>query len=107
MDAEPLPGAAKEGLTLTVANHVIYYDRTFSLDDYLQSQDRIHRISQEKKCYIYNLIMKNSIDEWVNVLLKAKHLAAQLVQGDISIEYYRTQISYEFGEIIKNILAIK
>lgn len=24
------PGAAKEGLTLTVANHVIFYDRTFS-----------------------------------------------------------------------------
>ena len=46
------PGAAKEGLTLTVANHVIFYDRTFSLDDYLQAQDRIHRISQEKRCYV-------------------------------------------------------
>ena len=39
-------GAAKEGLTLTVANHAIFYDRNFSLDDYLQAQDRIHRISQ-------------------------------------------------------------
>lgn len=101
------PGAAKEGLTLTVANHVIYYDRTFSLDDYLQSQDRIHRISQEKKCYIYNLIMKDSIDEWVDMLLKAKHLAAQLTQGDISLEYYRSQISYDFSEIIRNILGIQ
>ena len=101
------PGAAKEGLTLTVANHVIYYDRTFSLDDYLQSQDRIHRISQGKKCYIYNLIMKDSIDEWIDMLLKAKHLAAQLAQGDISLEYYRSQISYEFGEIIRNILEIR
>ena len=34
------PGSAKEGLTLTVANHVIFYDRLFSLDDYLQAQDR-------------------------------------------------------------------
>lgn len=101
------PGAAKEGLTLTIANHVIYYDRTFSLDDYLQSQDRIHRISQGKKCYIYNLIMKDSIDEWIDMLLKAKHLAAQLTQGDISLEYYRSQISYEFSEIIKNILGIR
>ena len=42
------PAAAKEGLTLTVANHVIYYDRGFSLDDYLQSQDRIHRISMSR-----------------------------------------------------------
>lgn len=100
------PGAAKEGLTLTVANHVIYYDRTFSLDDYLQSQDRIHRISQERKCYVYNLIMKESIDEWVDILLQAKHLAAQLAQGDISLEYYQSQISYEFGEIVKAILGV-
>jgi SNF2 family DNA or RNA helicase len=44
------PGAAKEGLTLTVANHVIFFDRSFSLDDYLQAQDRIHRISQKREC---------------------------------------------------------
>jgi len=100
------PQAAKEGLTLTVANHVIFYDRTFSLDDYLQAQDRIHRISQTKTCFVYNLVMTDSIDEWVDVLLKSKHLAAQLAQGDISIEYYRSQISYEFGTIIRNILGI-
>lgn len=34
-----------------MANHVIFYDRGFSLDDYLQAQDRIHRISQ-KKTYV-------------------------------------------------------
>lgn len=101
------PGAAKEGLTLTAANHVIYFDRTFSLDDYLQSQDRIHRISQQKTCYVYNLIMKDSIDEWIDLLLRAKHLAAQLTQGDISIEYYRSQMSYGFGEMIRRILGIK
>jgi len=101
------PGAAKEGLTLTVANHVIYFDRAFSLDDYLQSQDRIHRISQDKKCFVYNLIMKDSIDEWIDVLLQAKHLAAQLAQGDISLEYYKSQASYDFAEIIRNVLDIK
>jgi SNF2 family DNA or RNA helicase len=99
------PGAAKEGLTLTVANHVIFYDRSFSLDDYLQAQDRIHRISQKKTCYVYNLIMKDSIDEWVDILLHSKKLAAQLAQGDISHEYYRSQISYDFGHVIKQILG--
>jgi len=99
-------GSAKEGLTLTVANHTIFYDRTFSLDDYLQSQDRIHRISQTKPCFVHNLIMQDSIDEWVDVLLTAKHLAAQLAQGDITLDYYRSKISYEFGVIIKEILNI-
>jgi SNF2 family DNA or RNA helicase len=75
------PAAAKEGLTLTVANHAVFYDRSFSLDDYLQAQDRIHRISQSRPCYISNLIANDSIDGWVDVLLAAKHLAAQLGQG--------------------------
>lgn len=55
------PASAKEGLTLTMANHVIFYDRGFSLDDYLQAQDRIHRISQKKTCYVHNIIIKDSI----------------------------------------------
>lgn len=100
------PGAAKEGLTLTVSNHVIFYDRGFSLDDYLQAQDRIHRISQKKPCYIYNLVMSDSIDEWIDILLQSKDLAAKLGQGDISEEFYKSQISYNFGEIIRNILGI-
>ena len=76
---------------MTVANHAIFYDRGYSLDDYLQSQDRIHRVSQEKVCFVYNLIMANSIDEWIDRLLENKLLAAQLVQGDISEEEYATK----------------
>lgn len=101
------PGSAKEGLTLTVANHVIFYDRGFSLDDYLQAQDRIHRVSQTKICYVYNLIMEDSVDEWVDSLLEAKRSAAQFAQGDISKETYQTRMSYSFGEILQRILAIK
>lgn len=70
------PASAKEGLTLTEANHVIFYDRGFSLDDYLQAQDRIHRISQTKTCYVHNIIARETIDEWIDVLLKAKQNAA-------------------------------
>lgn len=98
------PASAKEGLTLTMANHVIFYDRGFSLDDYLQAQDRIHRISQTKTCYIHNLIVSESIDEWIDVLLNAKHTAAELAQGDITKEQYSSNMDYSFGEIVRNIL---
>jgi SNF2 family DNA or RNA helicase len=101
------PGAAKEGLTLTVANHVIFFDRSFSLDDYLQAQDRIHRVSQINTCYVYNLMMHDSIDGWVDVLLQAKRLAAQLAQGDISLEYFQSQMTYSFGDVLREILNIK
>lgn len=98
------PASAKEGLTLTMANHVIFYDRSFSLDDYLQAQDRIHRISQKKTCYIHNIIINGSIDEWVDVLLTSKQNAAMLTQGDISIEEYRKISDYSFGDLIRTIL---
>ena len=100
------PGVAKEGLTLTAANHSIFFDRSFSLDDYLQAQDRIHRISQNRTCYIYNLVMEDSIDQWVDVLLEAKHMAAMLAQGDIDLLAYQAGMDYSFGDILNNILEI-
>jgi len=100
------PGAAKEGLTLTVANHAIFFDRGFSLDDYLQAQDRIHRVSQSKICYVYNLIMRDSVDEWLDDLLEAKKLAAQLAQGDISLAEYRSKATYSFAELLHKVLNI-
>lgn len=100
------PASAKEGLTLTVANHALFYDRSFGLDDYLQAQDRIHRISQTKTSFITNLIAKDTIDEWVDVLLAAKHLAAKLGQGDITRGQYEAEVSYSFGEMVSDILGI-
>lgn len=98
------PASAKEGLTLTMANHVIFYDRGFSLDDYLQAQDRIHRISQKKTCYIHNIIINDSIDEWIDILLKSKQNAAFLAQGDISLNEYKSVADYSFGDLINAIL---
>lgn len=98
------PQAAKEGLTLTVANNVIFYDRGFNLDDYLQAQDRIHRISQKKTCNIYNLMVKDSIDIWVDKLLQAKQNAAFLAQGDYKLAKYQSVMDYSYGDLIKEIL---
>lgn len=99
------PGAAKEGLTLTVANHVVFYDRTYSLDDYLQAQDRIHRVSQTRTCYVYNMIMQDSVDEWIESLIEEKRLAALLTQGDIDQSEYASKASLSFFEILKGILG--
>ena len=101
------PQAAKEGLTLTVANNVIFYDRGFNLDDYLQAQDRIHRISQQKTCNIYNLMMKNSVDIWVDKLLQAKQNAAFLAQGDYKLAKFQSVMDYSYGDLIKEILNIE
>ena len=98
------PGAAKEGLTLTAANHAIFYDRSFSLDDYLQAQDRIHRISQTRDCYIHNLIASDTVDEWVDVLLTAKYRAAQLVQGDIDAVTFHDSFRADVSDVLRAVL---
>jgi SNF2 family DNA or RNA helicase len=98
------PASAKEGLTLTVANTAIFYDRSFSLDDYLQAQDRIHRISQNETCYVYNLCIRDSIDEWIDSLLAAKRLSAELAQGDIHQSDYENSANYEFLEMLREVL---
>jgi len=76
------PAAAREGLTLTEANSAIYLDRTFNLVDYVQSQDRIHRISQTRPCEIVLLIAKNTIDEFIDFSLEQKHRLARFAQSD-------------------------
>ena len=101
------PGAAKEGLTLTVANYAVFYDRSFSLDDYLQAQDRIHRISQKQNCYVWNLICSGTVDEWIDSLLTAKRLAAQLAQADITANEYARLANYDFGMVVREILGLK
>ncbi|MCY3734985.1 MAG: DEAD/DEAH box helicase [Gemmatimonadaceae bacterium] len=99
------PGAAKEGLTLTVSDHAIFFDRSFSLDDYLQAQDRIHRISQTRDCVVENLIATRTIDEWVGTLLSAKELAAALTQGDVNLEEYRDKATYDFVRALDSVLG--
>lgn len=76
------PSAAKEGLTLTSANNAIYLDRSFKMDDYLQSQDRIHRIGQTRMCNIFKLIADNTIDEYTDEILEKKETIAKYALGD-------------------------
>jgi SNF2 family DNA or RNA helicase len=83
------PAAAREGLTLTEASTAIYLDRTFNLVDFLQSQDRIHRLSQTRPCDVVLLIAENTIDEFIDFSLAQKHRLARYTQGDT------TQVSVE------------
>lgn len=76
------PAAAREGLTLTAANHAIYLDRNFNLLDYLQSQDRIHRISQERPAYIHKLVGEDTIDAYIEDVVYRKQAIAEYVYGD-------------------------
>ncbi len=55
--------AGAMGLNLQKANKIIYFTLTDKSELYEQSKKRIHRIGQERPCFYYLLICKNSVEE--------------------------------------------
>lgn len=51
------------GLNLQKANKIIYFTPTLSSELFEQSKKRTHRIGQNKPCFYYQLICKNSVEE--------------------------------------------
>ena len=81
------PAAAGHGLTLTEASHAIYVSLSHSLELFLQSQDRIHRISQNNPCTYHILEAvgpkgQKTIDMDIWRALQSKDLtAARILEG--------------------------
>ncbi len=70
------------GLNLTGADVVIHYDPWWNLAVQNQATDRAYRIGQEKRVTVYQLIVKNSIEEKIKHLQeKKKDLSEQVIQG--------------------------
>ncbi|SDF77697.1 SNF2-related protein [Sporomusa acidovorans] len=57
--------AGAKGLNLQKANKIVYFTLTQSCEDWMQSKKRIHRMGQEKSCFYYYLMCRNSIEEEV------------------------------------------
>jgi len=77
--------AAKYGLTFVNCSHVIYFSLNYSLDDFAQSQDRIHRIGQTRNAHYIYLLNKGTVDVQIhNALMKKKklnELIIELIEG--------------------------
>ena len=71
-----------EGLTLTEAKVVIYYNNSFKLIERLQSEDRAHRIGQDQAVTYYDLAGINTIDEKITDALVKKVEIANIITGD-------------------------
>jgi len=71
--------AAKYGLTFTNCHYVIYFSMNYSLDDFAQSQDRIHRIGQQHNAQYIYLLSSKSIDEVIYKALQTKKKLNDLI----------------------------
>ena len=89
-----------EGLTLTQARTAIYVDRTFNLVDFLQSEDRIRRLSQSKPCEIVLLIGEGTVDEFIDFSIGQKHRLARYTQRD-SDEIHPADLALQKPDILR------
>lgn len=71
-------------LTLTAASYMIYYSLTYDLGAYQQSMDRNYRIGQKKPVFVYRLVCKDSVLDYVAASLSQKRDIANTLTDDIN-----------------------
>ena len=76
------PQTGGMGITLTAAQNVIYFANSFDLAIRTQSEDRAHRIGQEKSVTYVDLIAEGTIDEKIVTALRNKMDIATTVMGE-------------------------
>lgn len=75
--------AGGTGLNLTAAQAVIHYDPWWNVSAQNQATDRAYRIGQNKNVQVFNLVMKDSIEEKILKLQKEKkELADAFVENN-------------------------
>ena len=92
------PAACSEGISLhTVCHNAIYVDRNYNAAQYLQSEDRIHRLGLplEIDTEIEILCATNSVDEAVNRRLKLKIERMALVLDDESLNVEPEEVNLD------------
>lgn len=76
------PAAGGTGFTLTAARYAVYETLSWRYDHYAQSQDRIHRIGQDRPVTYLRLIAADTIEEVIAQALERKSRLAQALLGD-------------------------
>ena len=75
--------AGAMGINLQKANKIIYFSLPLSVDSYMQSLKRIHRIGQKATCFYYILETKDSIDGKIyKALKKGENYTNELFRKD-------------------------
>ena len=76
------PSTGGYGITLTAANTVIYYSNGYDLEKRLQSEDRAHRIGQQKSVTYVDILADETVDEKIVKSLRKKINIASEVLGE-------------------------
>lgn len=73
--------AGGTGLNLTVANHVIHYDRWWNPAVENQATDRAYRIGQHRNVTVHKLLSSGTLEEHIDRMLGEKKALAERIMG--------------------------
>ena len=74
------------GITLVAASYVIYFSNDFSLRNRLQSEDRAHRIGQNKTVTYINIAARGTIDEFIiSAIENKKDISTSIIDAGIML----------------------
>ena len=74
--------AGSLGISLTAASVAIFYSLDYSYANYVQAQDRLHRIGQASKVTYYHLVVPRTIDSLTLQILREKGNIAEAIVHD-------------------------
>jgi Mesyanzhinovviridae DNA helicase len=79
------------GHTMVASHLMVYYSNTHSLEDRLQSEDRIHRIGQDESCLYTDLIATKTVDVLLQESIKSKksldeYISEQLMNASKTLQ---------------------
>lgn len=88
--------AAGVGITLTAASELIFIDSAWTIADMEQAEDRIHRASSTaNKIHIMKLIVKDSVDEDIELMLENKRKTVSKVLDNALLKKEVKELSIE------------
>lgn len=79
---------ASHGMNLQRAGFALFYSCSYSSDDRIQAEDRIHRLGMTGTAVIVDFLVEHSLDGEVLAKLKAKETISKAVMGDMEAFLY-------------------
>lgn len=98
------------GLNLQFCNYIVYYNNDFNYGTRAQSEDRVHRMGQNKSVHIIDICANYTLDEQILKCLKKKEGMVETLKYQLEIqkdkkEYMRDFVRYRGKKIYNDDLA--
>ena len=93
-----------EGLNLTHANHVIYFNEWWNPSSNRQARDRVVRIGQEKPVYVYTFRCKGTLEDSYDALLDGKEATEKNLVDRLAVD--ESHVMNSLNTIVKELREV-